>query len=96
MKKILFLLFLFFLTSPVLAFAETITVSVEGMTCDSCAQAIEGKLLALKEKVESAKASFDSKQVVIELKKDEELDDPELKQSIEMLGYRVSSITRNK
>lgn len=90
MKKILFLIL--FLV-PTFAFAETITVEVEGMTCDSCAQSIEAEVSKLPE-VREAQASFEKKTLVLELKEGQKIEDEKLKELLEKIGYKALKITK--
>lgn len=82
MFRILFLT----LFIPVVVFAETVSVQVEGMTCQSCVESIEKSFDGL-ENVKEAKVLFEEKKLV--LKSDEKLDMEWVKEVVEKAGYRV-------
>lgn len=65
---------------------ETVTLTVDGMTCMHCAAKVENALKALKE-VKSAKVNLAAKTVTVTLKK--ETDQTILKEAIENAGYQV-------
>lgn len=90
MKKIIFSLLA--IVSPV--FAETVLVSVNGMVCGFCVQAITKKVQALNE-VEKVNVDLDNKKVTIEIKEGQPLEDSKIKEAITSAGYTVVSIERS-
>lgn len=95
MKKIvLVLLSLMIIASP--AFAKPmIDVSVNGMVCDFCAQAIK-KVLNENENVENVEISLDDALVVITMKDGTTLSDEEVEKAIVYAGYDLVKIERRE
>ncbi len=89
MKKIIFILLA--VVSPGLA--ETVLVSVNGMVCGFCVQAITKKVQALNE-VEKVNVDLDNKKVTIDIKEGQTVDDPTITKVITEAGYKVVSIER--
>lgn len=73
--------------------AETIYARVEGMTCASCAQAIEAKLLTHCA-VQSVKVDVAKDQVIVVEKPAKHLSDMKFDKLIREAGYSAKSITR--
>lgn len=90
MKKII--LSALILTST--AFAETALVSVNGMVCGFCVQAITKKVQALSE-VEKVHVDLDQKKVTIDFKDGQSADDAAIEKAITDAGYKVVSIQRS-
>jgi mercuric ion binding protein len=90
MKKII--LTALILTST--ALAETAFVSVNGMVCGFCAQAITKKVQALSE-VEKVQVDLDQKKVTIDFKDGQSADDATIEKVITDAGYKVVSIQRS-
>ncbi len=75
------------------ASAETIDLSVKGMTCSSCAQAIEASLYQ-ESAVLSVTVDVPAGSVIVVEKPAKSISDSTLSSRIREAGYRVSSITR--
>ena len=75
------------------AFAEKITISVNGMVCSFCAQGIK-KTLSRKEGVESVDVDLDKKLVVVTTKAGATFSDAAVTESIVDSGYEVTKIER--
>lgn len=74
------------------AFAETVTVGVNGMVCSMCAQGITKKLKALK--VEQLVVDLDNKVVSFSTPDSLKVSDDKIKAVIKDAGYAVTDITR--
>ncbi len=92
--KILSALFLLSFATPAFAANQLITVGVNGMVCDFCAQALE-KVFSDKEEVEDIQVSLNDKVVLITLKDGQNIDDATLTQLINASGYDIRNITRS-
>ena len=72
-----------------------LTVAVEGMVCDFCAQAIQ-KVFLKKEQVAGITVDLDNQNVIIALKEDTDITDNIIKDLFINAGYNVSEINRKK
>ena len=72
-----------------------LTVAVEGMVCDFCAQAIQ-KVFLKKEEVAGITVDLDNQNVVISLKEDTNITDNVIEDLFINAGYNVSEINRKK
>ena len=72
-----------------------LTVAVEGMVCDFCAQAIQ-KVFLKKEEVAGITVDLDNQNVVIALKEDTNITDNVKEDLFINAGYNVSEINRQK
>jgi thioredoxin-related protein len=72
-----------------------LTVAVEGMVCDFCAQAIQ-KVFLKKEEVAGITVDLDNQNVVIALKEDTNISDNVIEDLFINAGYNVSEINREK
>ncbi len=69
----------------------TTTIQVEGMTCASCASAIENELRTFSE-IDSVEISIKSGQVTLKYKEDKTLRPDQIRTAIQKAGYRVKVI----
>lgn len=74
--------------------AHDITVSVHGLVCDFCAQAIE-KVFMDHGEAEHVNVDLDNFEVTIDLKEGANLDDETVTKLITDSGYTVNGITRD-
>ena len=72
-----------------------LTVAVEGMVCDFCAQAIQ-KVFLKKEEVAGITVDLDNQNVIIALKEDTNITDIVIEDLFINAGYNVSEINREK
>ena len=72
-----------------------LTVAVEGMVCDFCAQAIQ-KVFLKKEEVAGITVDLDNQNVIIALKEDTNITDNIIEDLFINAGYNVSEINRKK
>ena len=72
-----------------------LTVAVEGMVCDFCAQAIQ-KVFLKKEQVAGITVDLDNQNVIIALKEDTNIADNVIEDLFINAGYNVSEINRQK
>ena len=72
-----------------------LTVAVEGMVCDFCAQAIQ-KVFLKKEEVAGITVDLDNQNVIIALKEDTNITDNVIEDLFINAGYNVSEINREK
>jgi thioredoxin-related protein len=72
-----------------------LTVAVEGMVCDFCAQAIQ-KVFLKKEEVAGITVDLDNQNVVIALKENKNITDNAIEDLFINAGYNVSEINREK
>ena len=72
-----------------------LTVAVEGMVCDFCAQAIQ-KVFLKKEEVAGITVDLDNQNVIIALKEDTNITDNVIEDLFINAGYNVSEIKREK
>ena len=72
-----------------------LTVVVEGMVCDFCAQAIQ-KVFLKKEQVAGITVDLDNQNVIIALKEDTDITDNIIEDLFINAGYNVSEINRKK
>ncbi len=89
MKNLILSALLFFAAA---AYAETVTVGVNGMVCSMCAQGISKKFKALK--VEELKVDLDNKVVSFSTPEPQQVKDDQIKSLIKEAGYVVTDITR--
>ena len=94
MRKIL-LTFVIFTVLSGLAWAETITTSVNGMVCAFCATGIE-KTFRKQPQVATVKVDLPKKQVVITTKPGQTLSDAKIKEVVTYSGYTMGKIHRAK
>lgn len=74
--------------------AETMTVKINGMVCDFCAQGIE-KNLKKNPTVEKVSVSLEAKQVTIVGKEGSKLQESDMRTILEKAGYSVVGIDRS-
>ena len=72
-----------------------LSVSVEGMVCDFCAQAIE-KVFMKKKEVAGITIDLDNQNVTIALKENNDINNKILEELFLNAGYNITSIDRNK
>tara|TARA_B110000263_G_scaffold81987_1_gene71704 strand:+ start:64 stop:453 length:390 start_codon:yes stop_codon:yes gene_type:complete len=72
-----------------------LTVAVEGMVCDFCAQAIQ-KVFLKKEEVAGITVDLDNQNVIIALKENKNITDNVIEDLFINAGYNVSEINREK
>ncbi len=72
-----------------------LTVAVEGMVCDFCAQAIQ-KVFSKKEDVAGVTVDLDNQNVIIALKKNSNMSDNDIEKLFLNAGYNVSEINRKQ
>jgi thioredoxin-related protein len=72
-----------------------LTIAVEGMVCDFCAQAIQ-KVFLKKEEVAGITVDLDNQNVIISLKEDTNIIDNVIEDLFINAGYNVSEINREK
>ena len=72
-----------------------LTVAVEGMVCDFCAQAIQ-KVFLKKEEVAGITVDLDNQNVIIALKENKNITDNVIEDLFINAGYNVSEINRKK
>jgi copper chaperone CopZ len=70
-----------------------ISVNVNGMVCDFCAQSIE-KVFMKREEVKGINVNLDNQKVIIYLQKEANIDDTVIGTIFEDAGYSVEKITR--
>jgi copper chaperone CopZ len=70
-----------------------VTVKVDGMVCDFCAQSI-AKLFQKKPEVDKVNINLDSKEVAIDFKTGVTLPNEEINKVIDYAGYSVAEIIR--
>lgn len=89
MKKLMMLLVLFFI--PTAVFADTYSLTVEGMVCDFCAQGIQKKLNKefKNQNIKNISVDLNNKQVTFE---SQPVDQEKLKELIKTAGYNLKSI----
>lgn len=75
------------------AMAKDITVDVNGLVCDFCAQAVK-KVIGKEDGVTNVDVNLETKQVVITIADDKTLDDERIKQLITDSGYDLVAINR--
>lgn len=95
MKKLIVTTFmsLALLFQSSLVMASQAKVHIKGMVCGSCSKAISASLEA-KPEVKSAKVDLDTGVATVEFLKDKKLDDQQIKEVVENLGYQVKKIDR--
>ncbi len=89
MKKLLVILLLISAN----AFADEISVKVQGMVCSMCAQGIKKKFTEIKE-VKAIDVNLDQKVVSISTEEGKNIDDETIKRIITEAGYNVANIER--
>ena len=72
-----------------------LSVSVEGMVCDFCAQAIE-KVFMKKKEVAGITIDLDNQNVTIALKENNDINNKIIEELFLNAGYNITSIDRNK
>lgn len=70
-----------------------ITVAVNGMVCDFCAQSLM-KVLERNDAVETVEISLEDKTIAIVLKEGGSMSDEELDKAVKSAGYNIASIDR--
>jgi copper chaperone CopZ len=75
------------------AFADEISVKVQGMVCSMCAQGIKKKFTEIKE-VKAIDVNLDQKVVSISTEEGKNIDDETIKRIITEAGYNVANIER--
>ena len=71
------------------------TVVVEGMVCDFCAQAIE-KVFMKREEVAGIIVNLDNQNVIISLKGDKDIENTKIEELFLNAGYNIQTIDRKK
>ena len=71
------------------------TVAVEGMVCDFCAQAIE-KVFMKREEVAGITVNLDDQNVIISLKSEKDIENITIEELFLNAGYNVQTINRKK
>ena len=71
------------------------TVAVEGMVCDFCAQAIE-KVFMKREEVAGITVNLDDQNVIISLKSEKEIENTIIEELFLNAGYNIQNIDRKK
>ena len=71
------------------------TVAVEGMVCDFCAQAIE-KVFMKREEVAGITVNLDDQNVIISLKSEKDIENTIIEELFLNAGYNVQTIDRKK
>ena len=77
------------------AFAESATISVKGMICDSCAEAVTAKLKS-DPAVESVAVNVKKGLVEVTLKQGSKVEDATLKALIADAGYTATEVKRQE
>ena len=94
-KQLAALIIAIFIVSPTLAFAEEVTVTVNGLVCSFCAQGIK-KTFGKVESVKSVEVDLESKLVHLDTKESGKPTDQEIQTLITDAGYQVVKIERSK
>ena len=71
------------------------TVAVEGMVCDFCAQAIE-KVFMKREEVAGITVNLDDQNVIIALKSEKDIENIIIEELFLNAGYNIQTINRKK
>ena len=71
------------------------TVAVEGMVCDFCAQAIE-RVFMKREEVAGITINLDDQNVIISLKSEKDIENITIEELFLNAGYNVQTINRKK
>ena len=71
------------------------TVAVEGMVCDFCAQAIE-KVFMKREEVAGITVNLDDQNVIISLKSEKDIENNIIEELFLNAGYNIQTIDRKK
>ena len=71
------------------------TVTVEGMVCDFCAQAIE-RVFMKREEVAGITINLDDQNVIIALKSEKDIENTTIEELFLNAGYNVQTINRKK
>ena len=71
------------------------TVAVEGMVCDFCAQAIE-KVFMKREEVAGITINLNDQNVIISLKSEKDIENTTIEELFLNAGYNVQTINRKK
>ena len=71
------------------------TVAVEGMVCDFCAQAIE-KVFMKREEVAGITVNLDDQNVIIALKSEKDIENTIIEELFLNAGYNIQTIDRKK
>ncbi|MDG2000514.1 MAG: heavy-metal-associated domain-containing protein [Alphaproteobacteria bacterium] len=72
-----------------------VTVAVEGMVCDFCAQAIE-KVFMKREEVAGITVNLDDQNVIISLKSEKDIENTIIEELFLNAGYNIQTIDRKK
>ena len=75
------------------AAGETVTVNVNGLVCDFCAQSVK-KVFKKRDAVETVDVDLDNGKVVVTMKPGQTLDDATVTELIRKSGYAVTGIDR--
>lgn len=89
LKKIIVSFFIGLISSVTMATEKIVTI--DGMTCESCAQSITAMLKNV-EGVKSSKVSFQEKTASIDIEDGKSLSNDDITQRINKLGYKVTRI----
>ena len=71
------------------------TVAVEGMVCDFCAQAIE-RVFMKREEVAGITINLDDQNVIISLKSEKDIENTTIEELFLNAGYNIQTIDRKK
>lgn len=74
--------------------AETIHVKANGLVCDFCARAME-KMFRQRPEVKDLNVNLTTKQIQIELKEGQTLDDETVRKLVSESGYGIDTIERS-
>ena len=88
--KVFAIVLLFFFTLNAFASNESTTLIVDGMTCVSCARAVERSLKTFPE-VDAVKISLSTEKVTVVYKEGKKLTQDQVKAAIKKAGYSVKS-----
>ena len=101
MKKTLLLLTALFAFNFTPAYADhvdgvahDVTISVNGMVCDFCAQSVK-KVFGKQDAVNAISVDLDSGSIIVDLKDGKTLDDSVIEQLITDAGYSITNISRD-
>jgi copper chaperone CopZ len=93
MKTFKIALFASLFLSAAIAQAKTIEMEVNGLVCAFCAQGISKKMKT-NASTQDVFVSLENRLVAVELKKDQDIKDAELKRLIKDAGYTLVSVKR--
>lgn len=92
MKFLTILATTLFMTAPVMA--KTITVDVNGLVCDFCAQSVK-KVISKEDGVENVDVDLTAKTVTIDVAEGKDVTNEKITQLIKDSGYDITGIHRD-